>query len=480
MNMNHQARTYPLLLLLLLASTVASAQLFVVNPYLQPGQGHNFRHEHKVVVWQTDSTAGDFSVEYHKGKREDFVHGIKKAKIHRSTIRFGKTTYQLYHARLDHLDFDHEYHYRLKLGDRVMSVQGFRTRTKEHQVKFAAFGDCGAGSEGQAAIAYQVHLRNPDFVLLTGDQVYSSGTVQEYLGRFFPFYMYPNANPKRGAPLMQRIPFLLSLGNHDIRSNDLRLYPDGMAYFYYTDFPKNGPHPGYVPEVMGKEEQLKNFLDAADDRFPVTTNYAYRHGNVHLVNLDANPYVNPEDPDLVEWLRNQFKGNTHDWRIVAFHHPGFNSSNAHYNYQNMRKLSPLLEELGVDLVINGHVHNYQRSVPLKFAPEKDSDGKYKTLSDGRVDGQFTLDEEFDGKTVTRAKGIIYIVTGAGGAQLYDAEITNNPKMWEHSPKSNWVPFTKTLISDKYSFSWIETEGKTLKWTQIDAEGKVIDEFRLTR
>lgn len=469
-----------LFILSLTVCTGVSGQMMVVNPYIQPGQGHNFRHERKVVIWQTDSTAGDFTVEYHKGKREDFIQGTRKARVERSVIQFGKTKYLLYRAFLDHLEFDQEYHYRIRLGERVMAITGFRTRTKEHKVKFAAFGDCGAGSEGQAAVAYQVHLRNPDFVLLTGDQVYSSGTVQEYLGRFFPFYLAPSPNPKRGAPLMQRTPFLLSLGNHDIRSNDLRQYPDGMAYFYYTDLPRNGPYPGYAPEVLGREDQLKSFIAAADDRFPVTANYSYRHGNVHLVNLDANPYVNPEDPELQAWLRNQFKGNTHEWRIVAFHHPGFNSSNAHYNYQNMRKLSPLFEELGVNLVINGHVHNYQRSLPLKFAPEKDKDGKYKTGSDGRVDGEFKLDEVFDGRKVTRANGVIYIVTGAGGAQLYDAEISNKPNMWEHSPKSNWVPFTKTLISDKYSFSWIETEGKSLKWTQIDSEGNVIDEFTLTR
>lgn len=481
MNSNGRSSSRVFLLIIFVATTILSwGQLFTITPYLQAGQGHNFKRERKVVIWQTDSTAADFKLEFHKGKREDFVHGVKTAKIRKSTIKFGKTTYNLYRATLDGLDFDHEYHYRLKIGDRVMFIQGFRTRTKQHSVKFAAFGDCGAGSEGQAAVAFQVSLRNPDFVLLTGDQVYSSGTVQEYMGRFFPFYMSPNANPKRGAPLMQKIPFLMTLGNHDIRANDLRAYPDGMAYYYYNDLPQNGPHPGYAPEILGKEEQLKSFIEASDNRFPVIGNYAYRNGNVHIINLDANPYVNPEDPVLVEWIRDQFKGNTHDWRIVAFHHPGFNSSNAHYNYQNMRKLSPLFEELGVNLVINGHVHNYQRSVPLKFAPEKDSEGKFRMTSEGRVDGTFTLDEKFDGKAVTKAEGIIYIVTGAGGATLYDAEISNKPALWEHFPRSNWVPFTARLISDKYSFSWIETEGKTLKWKQIDSEGNVLDEFTLTR
>jgi acid phosphatase type 7 len=70
----------------------------------------------------------------------------------------------------------------------------------------------------------------------------------------------------------------------------------------------------------------------------------------------------------------------------------------------------------VDVVFNGHVHNYQRSVPLKFdIAETEKPGKiaWKDLAGKEVAGKFSLDTNFDGITRTRPKGIIYIVSGAG-------------------------------------------------------------------
>lgn len=361
-----------------------------------------------------------------------------------------------------------------------MAQSYFRTRTKHHKTQFAAFGDCGTGSPGQAAVAFQTFKKNPDFVLVTGDMVYSSGLEIEYRKRFFPMYCAPMANPQRGAPLMQSTPFYTLLGNHDIKGYDLREFPDGMAYFYYTDLPRNGPKLTNLPEVDGRTDQIKAFEKAAGPRFPQTANYSFRHGNVHVVCLDANTYVDPTDSVLTNWIRKEFRHHKNEWRIVAYHQPGFNSSTAHYDYQSMRLLAPLLEELGVDLVLTGHVHNYQRTYPLTFMPEKDKNGKFKMAGTGRVNGTFTLDHDFDGKTVTKPKGIIYVTTGAGGAQLYDAEISNKPEKWEHTPKSNWVPFTHKLISDKFSFTWIETDNHTLKLSQIDSEGNTLDEITVTR
>ena len=166
---------------------------------------------------------------------------------------------------------------------------------------------------------------------------------------------------------------------------------------------------------------------------------------------------------------------------MAYHHPGFNSSKAHYDYQQMRLLSPILEQLGVDMVLTGHVHNYQRSMPLKFDPKKDSTGtRYVVSEQGRVDGKFTLDEKYDGKTITKPNGIIYIVTGAGGAPLYDPALSGKPDLWKHDPQENWVPFTAKIVSDIHSFTIIETNGKNLVLKQMDAKGVVFDEIVVTK
>ncbi|MDZ7645921.1 MAG: metallophosphoesterase [Cytophagales bacterium] len=162
--------------------------------------------------------------------------------------------------------------------------------------------------------------------------------------------------------------------------------------------------------------------------------------------LDANSYTNPLDPNLIQWLAEDLRNSKADWKIVAYHHPGFNSSKAHYDYQYMRLLSPIFEQLGVDLVLTGHVHNYQRSVPLTFDPKKNEDGtQYVITEEGHVDGKFTLDEIYDGVTNTKPKGIIYIVSGAGGAPLYDNSISGNPEMWKHEPPEIGTLYKKTCF-----------------------------------
>ena len=51
---------------------------------------------------------------------------------------------------------------------------------------------------------------------------------------------------------------------------------------------------------------------------------------------------------------------------------------------------------------------------------------------------------------------------------------------EHEPQENWAPFTQKLISDRHSFTLIETHGNVLTLQQIDLIGKVIDQIKITK
>ena len=98
----------------------------------------------------------------------------------------------------------------------------------------------------------------------------------------------------------------------------------------------------------------------------------------------------------------------------------------------MRVLAPLFERCGVDLVLSGHEHNYQRARPLKFMPAGPGKSADLGAKDRRVPGVFTIDTSFDGIRNTRPNGVLYIVTGAGGKHLYDAGFTDDPGRWTHS------------------------------------------------
>ena len=133
----------------------------------------------------------------------------------------------------------------------------------------------------------------------------------------------------------------------------------------------------------------------------------------------------------------------------------------------MRGLAPLFERYKVDVVFAGHVHNYQRSLPLTFAPkQKGPDAK------GYLPGDWTLDKEYDGVKKTHPKGIIYLVTGAGGANLYNLEQQDYPQTWQ--------PFTTKLISKTHSFTLVDLTDKQMTVKQVSETGDEVDSFVITK
>ena len=463
---------------LLISAQVLEAQELLVKPYLQPGNASTLTKEEKVLIWQTDSVPGNYTVQ---ASLQNFTNSAKIIKAKASNVELklkGKTTL-LYRAVLKGLSFDTVYYYKVMMNEKIISHDTFRTRTKKPFTRFVALGDFGAGTAQQAAIASLIAKQKPQFLVTTGDNVYQNGLEEEYRANLFPYYLSPG--PNTGAALMSKIPFYMVLGNHDVRADSLDKNPGTFAYFYYSDLPLNAPLTERAVTIKGSNELVKAFKKNTKPRFPGISNFSFDYGNVHMVCLDANDYINPLDPQLVTWLREDLGKSTADWKIVTFHAPGFNSSIAHYEYQLMRLLSPLFEELGVNLVLTGHVHNYQRSVPLLFSPKKNEAGdRYLISPEGKVDGTFKLDTLFDGINKTKPEGIIYIVTGAGGAPLYDTRLSEKPELWKHEPTENWPRFTKKLISNRHSFTLIETKGKALTLQQIDFTGKVIDEIKVTQ
>ena len=164
------------------------------------------------------------------------------------------------------------------------------------------------------------------------------------------------------------------------------------------------------------------------------------------------------------------------WRFVLFHQPGFNSSKEHFEEQHMRLLSPLFEEGKVDVVFNGHVHNYQRSFPLTFKPDttkKEVASNNIKKSRGKlINGNWILDKNFDGLTHQKPNGVIYIVTGAGGQDLYNPEQTNLPNTWQ--------PFTDKFFSTDHSLSAVIVEKNKFIFKQITSTGKVVDSFTIVK
>jgi 3',5'-cyclic AMP phosphodiesterase CpdA len=454
------------------------ADLFIAKPYLQIGREPSA--ETLELLWHVDDVNADWTVEQRNGK----IGAWKKTEpvaYTRIAVK-GISPHRVYHVKLTSLIPGSTFTYRvLKDGKVVFTSDGKAPKSANQSYRFVAAGDIGAETPDQRLIALRAFELKPDFVIIPGDIVYENGTISEYRLKFWNIYNADRADAQ-GAPLMSSVPFITAAGNHDTDNRDLDKFPDGLGYYMFWDQPLNGPlgaeGSAAVPVLKGSDENRKAFLAAAGDSYPRMTNYSFNYGNAHWTVLDGNPYVDWSDKELLDWVKDDLaaaKGST--WHFVMFHHPGFSSSHEHYEQQQMRVLSPVFEAGNVDVVFNGHVHNYQRSFPMTFAPYKKSikliggkDGK--TIRGTLVTGSWKLDKVYNGKTNTKAKGIIYVVTGAGGQELYNPEQNNDPDSWQK--------FTCKFISDVHSLTVADVKGKTITIRQISAQGKVLDAFTITK
>jgi hypothetical protein len=459
----------------------ASDGPFLVKPYLQVG--HHPATGKVVLMWHAADADLPWTVEI----RPDADHpwtAASKAPSARRIAMANVAPHRVYHLALTGLEAGKKFGYRIRQANQVVfEAEGRAPRSAEQKQRFVVFGDCGANTPEQKAIAYRAFASRPHYVMITGDIVYGKGLISEYRTNFWPIYNTDTASPADGAPLLRSTLFLAAPGNHDIASRDLGKAPDGLAYFYYWSQPLNGPiaseGSALVAPVTGPEDNKKAFLEAAGEAFPQMANFSLDCGNAHWTVLDANATVDWTDPALQDWVaRDLAAARGARWRFVSFHQPGFSSSKEHFGEQYMRILAPVFEAGKVDLVFNGHVHNYQRSYPMTFVPASENGAKPRKGPDGKlskgrlVDGTWTLDKRFNGKTDTSPEGVIYIVTGAGGQRLYNPEQQDDPASWQE--------FTFKHISKDHTLSVVEIDGPSLELRQLTVEGYEVDHFVITK
>ena len=449
---------------------------FLVKPYLQWGDSPDASEGQSIeVLWHDMDVDAEWAV-------ESSVHSSRTWKkeavpVMRRIAVPSVAPHRLYRARLTGLEPGNEFSYRLRKGrELVFSATGSAPKPGDKAYRFVVFGDCGANTKEQRAVAYEAYLAHPDFVMIAGDIVYNRGRISEYREKYWPVYNSEEASPSLGAPLLRSTVFLAAPGNHDISTRDLGAFPDALAYFLYWAQPLNGP-PGeegsaHVPRLEGPDANQRAFKEAAGLAYPRMANFSFDYGNGHWTVLDANPYVDWANRDLQAWVAADLAASrAARWRFVALHQPGFNSARSHADEQNMRLLSQVFETGKVDVVFCGHVHNYQRSFPLHFTPEKGADGK-PLRQKGLVGGRWKLDRAFDGRTNTRPDGVIYVITGAGGASLYNPEQQDDPASWQE--------FTAKFISKTQSLTLAEVDAENLTIRQVSPQGQELDRFVITK
>lgn len=275
------------------------------------------------------------------------------------------------------------YTYRVIVNGALLGEGTFRTAKApgDNQFNFVVFGDSGAGSPAQSSLASLMERLDFSFGLITGDVIYEGGDEAE----FDPHYFIPYKN------LIHRLPIFPVVGNHDLLADNGVTF---QSHFFH-------PHGRLY--------------------------YDFFWGNTHFIALDSTyTSFHSPDPKQLAWLEQTLAASTAPWKIVYFHHPPYSSGIYGNDAHALQDFVPFFEKYGVDVVLNGHAHSYERTHPIN--------------------------------------GITYIVTGGGGAGL--TAVGSNA-------------FTAHSRSGHHLLLGEMTEGAlTLK--AIDGTGAVFDSITLQR
>jgi hypothetical protein len=281
----------------------------------------------------------------------------------------------------------------------------FRTAPEpEHLVHFAAVGDSGTGDAAQRAVIAAIQSAAPEFLLALGDNAYEAGTRDEYQQKFF-------------APmeaLLGSVPVYATLGNHEYSTREGQPFLDN---FY---LPANNPR--------------------GTERY-----YSFDWGDVHLVSLDSSCVLGLAPEELCttveqqQWLAGDLAASQARWKVVFLHHPPW-SSGRYGSFTEVRQaFGQLFEEGGVDLVLSGHEHDYERAVPMRGA----------------------------GQAAPGVQGVTYAVVGTGGASLRPFP----------SQRPDW---SAARSAAEHGFLDVRIDGDTLVARMMTAGGTSLDSFTLTK
>jgi acid phosphatase type 7 len=166
--------------------------------------------------------------------------------------------------------------------------------------------------------------------------------------------------------------------------------------------------------------------------------YAFRYGNAEFYMLNSNePKEFAPGGKQYEWLKSKLQQSTAQWKFVAHHHAPYSADEDDYGNSwrgastqgdlNIRQIVPLLEQFGVDMVLFGHLHTYQRTLPVQT------------------------------NQLARKNGIVYLQCGGAGGNLEDFAPT---RAWFSAKTYRGHHYcTVNIFSNKLSLKMYDTEGR---------------------
>lgn len=257
-------------------------------------------------------------------------------------------------------------------------------------VRVWVIGDSGLGNQGAKDVrdSYLNYTDDQpaDLVITLGDNAYLIGNDRDFQNNFFGIY----------PTILRNTPVFTSVGNHDAFSAD----SDTQTGVYFDTF------------------TLPDAAQAGGVASGTEAYYSFEYANIHFICLETSETDFTPGSPMLTWLASDLAQSSGQWTIAFFHHPpysdGHNSDNEQDLVQIRQNIVPILEAGGVDLVLAGHSHSYERSYFLNghyglsntLDPSMILDG-----GDGRIEGDGPYTKAAPGRTPN--SGTVYAVAGNG-------------------------------------------------------------------
>ncbi len=317
--------------------------------------------------------------------------------------------------------------------------------------KFWVVGDAGMGDNNQrnAKTGFMNYISNAhiDGWLWCGDNAYDNGYDSQYQSNVFSNNTYENE--------LKKFVVWPAPGNHDY-NNHIPFSPSPAYYDIFT-LPK-------AAEAGG--------LASGTEKY-----YSYNYGNIHFVVLDSyDEGRNTTDP-MVTWLTADLAANTLPWTIAYWHHPPYtkgshNSDNSNFLDGELvdirQNIIPIIENAGVDLVLNGHSHCYERSF-LMDGHYGNSGSLQASMKLDNTSGSYPASCPYQKQTdVSKShKGTVYTVCGSSG------KLGSTSSGWPHPAMYS---YSNTTLGSML----LEVNDNRLDAKFINANGQIFDSYTIVK
>lgn len=324
---------------------------------------------------------------------------------------FDSPAEMLHEFNVDGLEPDTKYFYSMSgksaIGGReqldvASPLRSFRTapdpKAKHQALTFTVLSDTQTQGDVAARVSALAHEHRPDFVVHCGDLVDTGSHKTDWTETFFPSM----------RPLIEHAPLVPVLGNHE---------QDARLYYEYMSLPD--------PERW----------------------YSLRYGHAEFFMLDGNRSMEEQSKQRL-WLEEALEASTATWRFAVLHQPPYTSDSDDYGQtaeasstrgdMNVRNIVELLEKHDVDICFSGHVHDYERTFPIK-------DGEVVPYPEG---------------------GVIYVTAAGAGGSLEDFDKTNT-----------WFGHKKMR---RHHFLHVAIHGGHLELQAMDEDGRMFDSLNLEK